>query len=46
MKRKGKIKCSEIISTEVVETEEEHKQKQVHTNKQEWEKKEFGPKMS
>lgn len=33
MKRKGKIKCNEIISTEVVETEEEHKQKQVLMDK-------------
>lgn len=34
MKRKGKIKCSEVVETE------EHKQKQ------EREKREFGPKMS
>lgn len=34
MKRKGKIKCSEVVEAE------EKKQKQ------EWEKGEFGPKMS
>ena len=40
MKRKGKIKCSEVVETE------EQKQKQVLMDKQEWERREFGPKMS